>query len=113
VFMCDLAEIGIIVIMLALGCTENFSAFLNSIKRTRGIALFGAIAPFVATHTPILHFRGEASGALICALAMTATAVSLTMISLRSVSRYGGGTESCNKPRRKAGYQGERVSRRN
>jgi len=111
--MCDFAEIGIIVIMLALGCAENFSAFLNSIKHTRGIALFGAIARFVATHTLTLHFWGEASGALICALVMTATAVSLTMVSLRSVSRYSGGTEGCNKPRRKAGYQGERVSRRN
>jgi Kef-type K+ transport system membrane component KefB len=84
VFMRDFAEIGIIVIMFALGFEENSSHFINSIKRTWGIALFGAIAPFLVAYTLVLHFWGDEDGALMCALAMTATAVSLTMVSLRS-----------------------------
>jgi len=84
VFMQDFAEIGIIVIMFALGFEENSSAFLSSIKRSWGIALFGAIAPFVIAYSVVMYFWGDRNGALLCALAMTATAVSLTMVSLRS-----------------------------
>ena len=46
IFMRDLAEIGIIVIMFALGFEENSEAFLRSVRRSWGIALFGALAPF-------------------------------------------------------------------
>ena len=84
VFMTDFAEIGIIVIMFALGFEENSSNFLKSIKRSWGIALFGAIAPFSIAYTLVMSFWGDSNGALMCALAMTATAVSLTMVSLRS-----------------------------
>jgi Kef-type K+ transport system membrane component KefB len=84
VFMRDFAEIGIIVIMFALGFEENSSEFIRSIKRSWGIALFGAIAPFGVTYLLVMHFWGDRNGALMCALAMTATAVSLTMVSLRS-----------------------------
>ncbi len=49
VFIKDLAEIGIIVIMFALVFEEYSSAFLRSIKRSWGIAVFGAIAPVMAT----------------------------------------------------------------
>jgi len=84
IFMLDLAEIGIIVIMFALGFEENSSNFIRSIRRTWGIALFGAIAPFMVTYTLVLQFWGDEDGALMCGLAMTATAVSLTMVSLRS-----------------------------
>ncbi len=84
IFLRDFAEIGIIVIMFALGFEENSANFLGSIKRSWGIALFGAIAPFMVTYTLIMSFWGDKNGALMCALAMTATAVSLTMVSLRS-----------------------------
>jgi Kef-type K+ transport system membrane component KefB len=84
IFMRDFAEIGIIVIMFALGFEENSSKFIRSIKRSWGIALFGAIAPFLVTYSLAMHFWGDRNGALMCALAMTATAVSLTMVSLRS-----------------------------
>ena len=39
--------IGIIIIMFALGFEENSSKFVQGIKRSWGIALFGAIAPFL------------------------------------------------------------------
>ena len=84
IFMLDFAEIGIIVIMFALGFEENSSDFIRSIKRSWGIALFGAIAPFLIAYSLVMHFWGDRNGALMCALAMTATAVSLTMVSLRS-----------------------------
>jgi Kef-type K+ transport system membrane component KefB len=84
IFMRDFAEIGIIVIMFALGFEENSSDFIHSIKRSWGIALFGAIAPFTVTYLLVMHFWQDHNGALMCALAMTATAVSLTMVSLRS-----------------------------
>ena len=84
IFIEDFASIGIIVIMFALGFEENSSDFVKSIKRSWGIALFGAIAPFLIAYNLALHFWGDQNGALMCALAMTATAVSLTMVCLRS-----------------------------
>jgi len=41
------AELGIIVIMFALGFEESTDNFMASVKRSWGIALFGALAPFV------------------------------------------------------------------
>jgi Kef-type K+ transport system membrane component KefB len=46
VFIVDLAELGIIVIMFSLGFEEETGNFLRSIKRSWGIAFFGAIVPF-------------------------------------------------------------------
>lgn len=84
IFIMDLAEIGIIVIMFALGFEENSDAFMRSIRRSWGIALFGAVAPFVIAYSTVYYFWSDKNAALLCALAMTATAVSLTMVSLRS-----------------------------
>jgi Kef-type K+ transport system membrane component KefB len=84
IFIQDFASIGIIFIMFALGFEENSSKFVSSIKRSWGIALFGAIAPFVIAYSLTLHFWGDINGALMSGLAMTATAVSLTMVCLRS-----------------------------
>jgi len=84
IFIEDFASIGIIVIMFALGFEENSSDFVRSIKRSWGIALFGALAPFLVAYNLAMHFWGDQNGALMCALAMTATAVSLTMVCLRS-----------------------------
>ena len=48
------AELGIIFIMFALGFEESTDKFVASIKRSWGIALFGALAPFaVAYVSPI------------------------------------------------------------
>lgn len=84
VFITDFAELGIIVIMFALGFEEDTGNFLRSIKRSWGIALFGAIAPFAAAYAAAMWFWDNHNLALMCGLAMTATAVSLTMVSLKS-----------------------------
>ena len=46
-FIQGFSEFGIILIMFALGFEENPTTFLRSAKRSWGIALFGAIAPFL------------------------------------------------------------------
>jgi len=83
-FLDVFSEIGIILIMFAIGFEENTNNFISSIKRSWGIALFGAIAPFFTAYTLTLYFWGDEKIALICGLAMTATAVSLTMVSLKT-----------------------------
>lgn len=83
IFIVDLAELGIIIIMFALGFEEDTGNFVRSIKRSWGIALFGAIAPFLVAYSAALVFWNEHNLALMCGLAMTATAVSLTMVSLK------------------------------
>ncbi len=83
-FIHNFSELGIIVIMFALGFEENTDNFLQGIKRSWGIALFGAIVPFIVAYFSTLYFWGDKNMALLCGLAMTATAVSLTMVSLKS-----------------------------
>jgi Kef-type K+ transport system membrane component KefB len=82
-FIGGLAEFGIVAIMFALGFEENTANFLTSVKRSWGIALFGAIAPFTTAYLAALYFWGDTNMAIMCGLAMTATAVSLTMVSLK------------------------------
>ena len=84
IFIEDFSALGIIIIMFALGFEENTSNFINGIKRSWGIALFGAIAPFTIAYYATLAFWGDENMAMLCGLAMTATAVSLTMVSLKS-----------------------------
>jgi len=79
------AELGIIFIMFALGFEESTDNFLASIKRSWGIALFGALAPFVVAYVIADYVWGDPNISLMCGLAMTATAVSLTMVSLQSL----------------------------
>jgi Kef-type K+ transport system membrane component KefB len=83
-FIEGLSNIGIIIIMFALGFEENSSKFVQGIKRSWGIALFGAIAPFLVAYYTAMYYWGDVNLALMCGLAMTMTAVSLTMVSLRS-----------------------------
>ncbi len=83
-FIKGFSEIGIILIMFALGFEENSGKFVRSIKRSWGIALFGALAPFLTAYYSAIAFWDNTSLAIMCGLAMTATAVSLTMVSLRS-----------------------------
>ena len=84
IFIIDFAELGIIVIMFALGFEENTGHFLQSVKRSWGIALFGALVPFLVSYTVSLTIWDNHNIALLCGLAMSATAVSLTMVSLKS-----------------------------
>jgi len=83
-FIRGFAELGIIVIMFTLGFEESTSNFMQSIKKSWGIAFFGALAPFIVTYSVAEYFWQDTNMALMCGLAMTATAVSLTMVSLRS-----------------------------
>lgn len=83
-FIEGFSKIGIILIMFALGFEENSSEFVQGIKRAWGIALFGAVAPFLMAYFVAVQFWGDIKLAMMCGLAMTATAVSLTMVSLRS-----------------------------
>ncbi len=84
-FIREFAELGIIIIMFALGFEESTDNFLGSLRKSWGIALFGALAPFAAAYIIADQVWGDRNIALMCALTMTATAVSLTMVSLRSV----------------------------
>lgn len=84
VFIEDFAELGIILIMFALGFEENTATFIRSVKRSWGIAFFGALAPFIVAYSATYMLWGDRNMALLSGLAMTATAVSLTMVSLRS-----------------------------
>ncbi|MEZ5954947.1 MAG: cation:proton antiporter [Hyphomonas sp.] len=83
-FIRGFSDVGIVLIMFALGFEENASHFLASIKRSWGIAFFGAVAPFLAAFGSVWFFTHNFNVALISGLAMTATAVSLTMVSLKS-----------------------------
>lgn len=83
-FILDIAELGIIIIMFALGFEENVNTFVKSIKRSWGIAFFGALAPFCIAYVAAWYYWQDPNIALLVGLAMTATAVSLTMVSLKS-----------------------------
>ena len=83
-FIGGLATLGIILIMFALGFEENTDNFIASIRKSWGIAFFGAVAPFVAAYGVAEYFWGDYHISLMCGLTMTATAVSLTMISLKA-----------------------------
>lgn len=83
-FIREFAELGIIFIMFALGFEESTDHFVASIKKSWGIAFFGALGPFLVTYLIADRIWEDPDTSLMCALAMTATAVSLTMVSLRS-----------------------------
>lgn len=94
-FIRGLAEFGIIAIMFALGFEEQTSNFLTSIKKSWGIAFFGALAPFSVAYAVAIFFWGDTNVALLTGLTMTATAVSLTMVSLKSEGL--GGTPAATR----------------
>ena len=84
-FINGFAELGIVIIMFALGFEENTQNFMRSIKRSWGIAFFGALAPFLVAFTFAKYMWQDTNVAIMCGLTMTATAVSLTMVSLKSL----------------------------
>ena len=75
---------GIVFVMFALGFEENISNFVAGLKRSYGIAIIGAIFPFLAGYYTATLFGYSFNVAMIWGLTMTATAVSLTMVSLKS-----------------------------
>lgn len=88
-FVEGLSALGIILIMFAIGFEESTDNFLDSLKKSWGIALFGAIAPFAAAYTVADWLWRDFAVSLMAGLTMTATAVSLTMISLKSEGLAG------------------------
>jgi Kef-type K+ transport system membrane component KefB len=84
-FIRTFAELGIIFIMFSLGFEESTDNFLASVKRSWGIALFGALGPFVVAYLIADYIWQDANISLMVGLAMTATAVSLTMVSLQGL----------------------------
>jgi Kef-type K+ transport system membrane component KefB len=86
-FLTSFGEFSIAIVLFALGFEENVSHFMEGIKKAWGIALIGAAVPFGVGFAFSLAFWPdlEIKAAMMGGLAVTATAVSLTMISLKSV----------------------------
>lgn len=82
-FVSGFSEVGIIIIMFALGFEENASRFVATMKRSWGIAFFGGVVPFVLAFTMANMFWQSTNIAIMCGLAMTSTAVSLTMVCMK------------------------------
>jgi len=75
---------GIVFVMFALGFEENIAKFIQGLKRSWGIAVIGAFFPFMAGYYTASLFGYGFNVSMIWGLTMTATAVSLTMVSLKS-----------------------------
>jgi Kef-type K+ transport system membrane component KefB len=75
---------GIVFVMFALGFEENIANFTAGLKRSWGIAIIGAIFPFAAGYFTAALFGYGFNVSMIWGLTMTATAVSLTMVSLKA-----------------------------
>ena len=78
-----IGEWGIVFVMFALGFDENIEHFKEGLKRSFGIAVIGAVFPFLAGYYSAKVFGYTQGVALLWGLTMTATAVSLTMVSLK------------------------------
>jgi len=83
-----IGEWGIVFIMFALGFDEDLDHFKEGLKRSLGIAIIGAIFPFLAGFLSAKMFGYNDSVALLWGLTMTATAVSLTMVSLKAKNMH-------------------------
>lgn len=79
-----IGEWGIVFVMFALGFDEDIGHFTRGLKRSIGIAVIGAIFPFLAGWASAKLFGYSEAVALLWGLTMTATAVSLTMVSLKN-----------------------------
>ncbi len=78
-----IGEWGIVFVMFSLGFDEDLEHFKTGLKRSMGIAVIGAVFPFAAGFYTAKLFGYSDSVALLWGLTMTATAVSLTMVSLK------------------------------
>lgn len=79
----SIGEWGIIFVMFALGFDEDLGHFVKGMKRSIGVAIFGALFPFMAGFYIAGLFGFDFNSQMIWGLTMTATAVSLTMVSLK------------------------------
>jgi Kef-type K+ transport system membrane component KefB len=85
-FLVSFAEVCITFVFFALGFEENVANFVMGIRLAWGIALIGAGVPFLCGFFCTLWFWPGTSmeAALMGGLAVTATAVSLTMVALKA-----------------------------
>ncbi len=80
-----LAEIGIFFLMFHAGVETQPLEFFQALKRSMGVAVVGAIVPFTASFGVALLFGLSVVGATFVGLTMTATAVVITLKSLKDL----------------------------
>ena len=80
-----LADIGIFFLMFHAGVETQPLEFYDALKRSLGVAVVGAIVPFAASFGFALLFGLDIIGATFVGLTMTATAVVITLKSLKDL----------------------------
>ena len=80
-----LAEIGIFFLMFHAGIETQPVEFYDALKRSLGVAIVGAIVPFSISFGLALLFGLDYIGATFVGLTMTATAVVITLTSLKDL----------------------------
>ena len=80
-----LAEIGIFFLMFHAGVETQPVEFFQALKRSMGVAIVGAIVPFSVSFGVALLFGLDMIGATFVGLTMTATAVVITLKSLKDL----------------------------
>ena len=80
-----LAEIGIFFLMFHAGIETQPLEFYQALKRSLGVAVVGAIVPFTVSFSVALIFGMDLVGATFVGLTMTATAVVITLKSLKDL----------------------------
>ena len=80
-----LAEIGIFFLMFHAGLETQPLEFWEALKRSLGVAVVGAIVPFTVSCAVALLFGLSLVGAIFVGLTMTATAVVITLKSLKDL----------------------------
>ncbi len=80
-----LAEIGIFFLMFHAGVETQPLEFYDALKRSLGVAVVGAIVPFSVSYCVAVWFGLDWVGATFVGLTMTATAVVITLKSLKDL----------------------------
>ena len=80
-----LAEIGIFFLMFHAGVETQPTEFFDALKRSLGVALVGAIVPFGVSFGVATAFGLDPVGAVFVGLTMTATAVVITLKTLKEL----------------------------
>lgn len=80
-----LAQLGVFFLMLHTGVETNPRDFIKAVKKSFGIATIGALSPFLVSFSIALLFGYNMKTALFVGLALTATAVVVTLKILRDL----------------------------
>ncbi len=80
-----LAEIGIFFLMFHAGVETQTLEFFDALKRSLGVAVVGAIVPFGVSFGVATAFGLDPVGAVFVGLTMTATAVVITLKTLKDL----------------------------